>query len=73
VQAHFTSELFEFLAELGANNNREWFGANKGRYEQHVKAPLLAFIEDFEPYLHSISEHFVADPRANGGSMFRIL
>ena len=72
MQSHFTGELFEFLLKLRANNDREWFGANKGRYEQHLKEPLLAFIEDFEPYLHSISEHFVADARANGGSMFRI-
>ena len=72
MQSHFTSELFEFLLELQANNNREWFGENKGRYEQQVKEPLLGFIEDFEPHLHSVSEHFVADSRANGGSMFRI-
>ncbi len=69
---HFSPELFDFLADLRANNDREWFQANKSRYERHVKEPLLRFIEDFEPYLHSISEHFVADARANGGSMFRI-
>ena len=72
VQGHFTPDLFEFLIELRANNNREWFQDNKGRYEQHVKEPLLQFIEDFRPRLHSISEHFVADTRVNGGSMFRI-
>ena len=72
MQQHFGPELFEFLLELRANNDRDWFAENKGRYERHVKEPLLAFIEDFEPYLHSISEHFVADARANGGSMFRI-
>ena len=72
MQRHFGSELFEFLLDLRANNDREWFQANRGRYERHVKEPLLGFIEDFEPYLHSISEHFVADARANGGSMFRI-
>ena len=72
VARHFGPELFEFLLELRANNDRDWFGANKGRYEQQVKEPLLRFIEDFEPYLHSISGHFVADARANGGSMFRI-
>lgn len=71
-QPHFAPELFEFLFELRANNDRDWFGANKDRYEEHVKEPLLAFIVDFEPYLHSISDHFVADSRANGGSMFRI-
>ena len=72
VQAHFTPDLFEFLLELRANNSREWFQANKGRYEQHVKEPLIQFIADFGPKLQSISEHFVADTRANGGSMFRI-
>ena len=72
MQQHFGPELFEFLLDLRANNMREWFQENKGRYERHVKEPLLQFIEDFEPYLHSISEHFVADARANGGSMFRI-
>ena len=69
---HFSSELFDFLLDLQANNEREWFQAHKGRYEQHVKEPLLQFIQDFEPHLHSISKHFVADPRPNGGSMFRI-
>lgn len=72
MQAHFTPELFEFLLDLRSNNNRDWFKANKGRYEKQIKEPLLDFIRDFGPPLHSISEHFVADPRANGGSMFRI-
>ena len=69
---HFTPHLFDYLRDLRANNNRDWFQANKARYEQHVKEPLLQFIEDFRPELHSISGHFVADPRTNGGSMFRI-
>ena len=72
MQPHFSPELFEFLLDLQANNNREWFGDHKGRYEQHVKEPLLRFVEDFEPHLHSISDHFLADSRSNGGSMFRI-
>ena len=72
MQPHFTLELFDFLLDLQANNTREWFQDHKGRYEEHVKEPLLRFIQDFEPHLHSISEHFVADPRPNGGSMFRI-
>ena len=72
MQAHFTPHLFEFLLELRANNDRAWFQDNKGRYEEHVKEPLLQFIADFGPKLQSISEHFVADTRTNGGSMFRI-
>ena len=72
MQGHFTPELFDFLLDLRANNDREWFKANKDRYEQQIKEPLLEFIRDFGPLLDSISEHFVADPRVNGGSMFRI-
>jgi uncharacterized protein (TIGR02453 family) len=33
---------------------------------------MRRFITDFGPHLQTISERFIADPRANGGSMFRI-
>lgn len=70
--AHFGPELFQFLAELKVNNSKDWFQANKGRYESHVKEPLLEFIAEFGEVLPIISGHFVADARGNGGSMFRI-
>ena len=70
--AHFTPALFEFLAELSMNNNREWFQANKARYERDVRNPLLYFVADFGEKLREISPHMVADPRPSGGSMFRI-
>src|SRR5205085_9961627 len=70
--SNFTSDLFQFLTELEANNNRGWFTANKPRYEAVCREPMLRFIADFEPKLHAISPHFVADPRPSGGSMFRI-
>lgn len=68
----FGPELFAFLRELKANNDRDWFNANKARYEADVLEPSLAFIEDFAPHLHQISPHFRADPRRTGGSLFRI-
>jgi uncharacterized protein (TIGR02453 family) len=68
----FGPELFSFLADLRANNNREWFAANKPRYEAHLLEPALSFIEDFAPRLEKISPHFRADPRPSGGSLFRI-
>ncbi len=70
--AHFSPKIFKFLRDLKTHNDRDWFNANKGRYEEDVKAPLLAFIADFGKPLEKISEHFVADPRPTGGSMFRI-
>ena len=70
--AHFKPALFEFLAELSMNNNREWFQTNKVRYERDVRNPLLQFVADFGERLRAISPHMVADPRPTGGSMFRI-
>ena len=70
--AYFSRELFEFLGELALNNNREWFHANKSRYESVVRDSLLEFVADFAEPLSKISSHFVADPRPSGGSMFRI-
>ena len=69
---YFTPATFDFLTELAANNNREWFRANKSRYDGDVKEPALRFISDFAPHLAQISTRFRADPRANGGSLFRI-
>ena len=68
----FTKKTFTFLQDLAKNNNREWFQANKGRYEEEVKSPALEFIQDFSSHLKALSPYFRADPRANGGSLFRI-
>ena len=71
-ESHFSSDLFKFLKELKTNNNREWFAANKSRFESSVRDPFLRFIADFAPLLHSISPRFVANPKPTGGSLFRI-
>ena len=68
----FKPAFFDFLRELKANNERSWFEANKARYHADVRDPMLDFIADFAEPLADISPHFVADPRANGGSLFRI-
>src|SRR5918992_6326144 len=68
----FTPDLFAFLRELAANNDREWFAANKTRYVADVQEPALAFIEDVGVRLPEVSGHFVADARTVGGSLFRI-
>ncbi|MEE4310347.1 MAG: DUF2461 domain-containing protein, partial [candidate division KSB1 bacterium] len=68
----FPNDLFVFLNDLAANNNREWFNANKERYKQSVLEPMRTFIIAMGERLPSISMNFTADPRSNGGSMFRI-
>ena len=69
---YITPKLFKFFCDLKKNNDREWFEANKQRYEDDVRTPLLAFIDDFAEPLYKISPHFRADARKVGGSLFRI-
>ncbi len=71
-QAQFTRELFRFLKDLKAHNDREWFQANKARYEEQARNPVLTFIGAIGPRLARISRQFLADPRPVGGSLFRI-
>jgi uncharacterized protein (TIGR02453 family) len=70
--AYFTPGLFDFLKELKANNDRDWFAAHKARYAALVEEPMIRFISDLGERLPRISPSFLADPRRAGGSMFRI-
>lgn len=72
MSTYFSDALFAFLDDLTANNDRDWFQANKARYERAVVDPALSFISDFGPGLRTISPHFDAIPKKTGGSMFRI-
>lgn len=68
----FQLGLLHFLSELSNNNNRDWFQANKQRYEQELLAPSLEFIEAMAVPLGKISPHFRAVPKKVGGSLMRI-
>ncbi len=68
----FPKDFFAFFRELKANNNRVWFEDNKQRFRDSVQASMSDFIVAMAPRLAKISKNFVADPRPNGGSMFRI-
>ena len=42
--AYFDKGFLTFLSELAENNNREWFHANKKRYNEKVKVPFENFV-----------------------------
>jgi len=42
----FPADAIEFLRELEDNNDREWFKANRARYEEHLRAPAAALGDD---------------------------
>jgi uncharacterized protein (TIGR02453 family) len=68
----FPKDFFAFFRELKAHNDHAWFEENKQRFRESVQAPMSAFIAAMAPHLRRISKQFTADPRPNGGSMFRI-
>lgn len=70
--AWFTPELFEFLKQLAANNNRPWFLANQDRYERVVREPARQLVADLALPLAAVSLHYVANPAKVGGSIYRV-
>jgi uncharacterized protein (TIGR02453 family) len=68
----FTPALFHFFRDLKRNNEKPWFEANRQRYEEDVLDPCRTFVLAFRPHLRAISEHFQAEPKVQGGSLFRI-
>ncbi|WP_257387694.1 DUF2461 domain-containing protein [Tahibacter caeni] len=71
MSAYFTAATFSFLRDLARNNNRDWFLANKSRYEEQLRTPFLALLGDLQAPLAKISPHYRADTRSQGGSLFR--
>jgi uncharacterized protein (TIGR02453 family) len=68
----FPKDFFAFFRELKVHNERPWFEDNKQRFKDNVQAPMSEFIAAMAPRLRKITKNFTADPRPNGGSMFRI-
>jgi uncharacterized protein (TIGR02453 family) len=69
---YFSDKTFKFLRGIARHNHREWFLAHKADYETSVRAPFLQLLLDLQPALAQVSEHYRADPRPTGGSLFRL-
>lgn len=69
----FGPGTLSFLHELSFNNSREWFSANKARYEAEIRDPAEAFIVALGSALSAAYPSVVYDTRRNGsGSLMRI-
>lgn len=69
---YFSEETFKFLRQLAKNNNRDWFAANKPRYEEHVRGAALRLIGDLADPFKDLSPQLTAIAKPVGGSLFRI-
>ncbi len=62
----FTKDTFRFLADLEANNSKDWFDAHRDDYEAHWKAPALDLIADLSGPMSRLDPPLKAEPRPNG-------
>jgi uncharacterized protein (TIGR02453 family) len=66
---HFSPKAMVFLRGLKRNNDRNWFNDRKAIYEQELKAPMLALIEEIN---HGLAEFAPDHVRPPAKAMMRI-
>jgi uncharacterized protein (TIGR02453 family) len=65
----FSPHALSFLRALKRHNDREWFKARKGDYEQLLRTPMIAVIERLAADFRTFAPDLVASPQA---SLYRI-
>jgi uncharacterized protein (TIGR02453 family) len=65
----FSPDAIRFLRALKRNNDREWFKARRERYEEHLRAPMIAIIEQLARDFRTFAPDLVASPKT---SLYRI-
>lgn len=58
---HLPPASLVFLADLAKNNHKEWFHANKKRYEAELKKPARAFVATLNERLGEVAPELVQD------------
>lgn len=67
----FPADTLAFLGDLGRNDTKPWFEANRARYQAAYVDPAKAFVETIALVLDDIVPGIHAEPRVLG-SIFRI-
>jgi uncharacterized protein (TIGR02453 family) len=65
----FPPSAFSFLKGLAENNNKEWFEARRDTYENALRSPMKALIEEMDARLAVFIPEITGTAK---GSMFRI-
>ncbi len=64
----FRPAALTFFRGLARNNRKEWFEANRERYEQEIRRPLMTLIEEVDVRLAAFAPEIIGTKK----SMFRI-
>lgn len=62
-------DFLDFFKELTANNHRDWFHANKKRYEASVKQPFKELVISLIDRMKALDPEFALEPK---NAIFRI-
>ncbi|MEO1110513.1 MAG: DUF2461 domain-containing protein [Pseudomonadota bacterium] len=62
----FPQTTCTFLADLARNNDRDWFAANKERYESDWLNPAIEFVSALSDRMASLHPPHKAEARVNG-------
>ena len=65
----FRPAATRFLAALRRHNDRVWFERHRATYDDEIRAPLAALVEDMDVRLATMAPEIVGDPKR---SLFRI-
>ncbi len=61
----FTKTAIEFLKNLAANNNKEWFENNRDTYEAHLLKPLKQLSAELGVVINNIDKEIEIAPKVN--------
>lgn len=67
--SYFSQDFVDFFATLSRRNKREWFHANKKRYQQAVKEPFAEFVGEIIHRVASLDPVIAIEPKE---AIFRI-
>jgi len=67
----FPKESINFLKQIRQNNTKEWFEANRDKYETLIKEPSAAYVVEMGEHLQALVPTITAKPKVNG-SLFKI-
>jgi uncharacterized protein (TIGR02453 family) len=60
---YFEKGFIDFFTELEENNHKEWFDANRKRYENFVKEPFKAFVGEMIAQISAIDQEVRVEPK----------
>ena len=68
----FTPAAFQFFKDLAANQDRDWFAANKHIYDSQVLAPMTAVVHDLGDKLRLRGIPLQSSAKTPSSAIFRI-